>query len=250
MLKKIISYSLWGDDPKYTHGAIHNANLVTTEFPGWIMRIYYNNTVPPEVINILKDAPNVELILIEENQYSWGGLYWRFYVHDDESVERYIIRDLDCRLSKNDKACMDEWIDSKLPFHLMRAVSSHNIEIMGGLWGAVKSELKFNMLEEIAQYHNDLPPTRKGPDQQFLRDKVWPLIKGKCLVHGEDFNYNSGLVKDFIYGEGKRINYKGVLLPAAAGCVFDPEIETWEEGWEKDTRVNFNVKEWYNSKRK
>ena len=250
MLKKIISYSLWGNNPQYTHGAIHNANLVNTEFPGWIMRIYYNNTVPQEVIDVLKEAPSVELVLIDENKYSWGGLYWRFYVHDDKSVERYIIRDLDCRLSKNDKKCVDEWVDSKLPFHLMRTVSSHNIEIMGGLWGAVRSELQFNMLEEITKYHNSLPPTHKGPDQEFLKTKVWSLIKGKCLVHGLDFNYNSGVVKDFIYGLGLRENYNGILLPAPAGCVFGPEIETWEEGWEKDNRVSFNKEKWYNSIRK
>ena len=29
-MKKIISYSLWGNDPMYTQGALHNANLVAS----------------------------------------------------------------------------------------------------------------------------------------------------------------------------------------------------------------------------
>ena len=250
LMKKVISYSLWGDNPQYTHGAIHNANLITSTFPGWIMRVYYDNTVPTEVINTLKEAPNVELFLINKTQHLWEGLYWRFYVHDDPTVERYIVRDLDDRLSRNDKACVDEWVNSNIPFHLIRTVLSHNTEMMGGLWGVVRSKLDFNMVDEITKYNNNLPPNCKGPDQVFLKDKVWPLIKGKCLVHGLDFNYNSGIIKDFIYGENKRENYQGILLPAAAGCVFGHDIKTWEEGWEKDNRVNFNVKEWYNSIRK
>ena len=255
MLKKIISYSLWGANPLYTHGAIHNANLVTTEFPGWIMRVYYNNTVPLDVINILQKAPNVELIEIDDKEYSQGtrvtnAYFYRYYVQDDESVERYICRDLDWRLSKNDKACIDEWIDSKIPFHLMRPVSMHNVEMMAGLWGVVRNQLPINMFNELKDYFSLLSPNQKGPDQNFLRDKIFPLIKGNCLVHGLDFNYNSGVVKDFIYGSNLRENYKGTLLPSPAGCVFDPEIETWEEGWEKDNRVSFNKEKWYNSIRK
>ena len=249
-MKKIISYSLWGNDARYTQGALHNANLVASEFEGWTMRVYHNNTVPSEILEELRKNKNVELIPIDDERYSWGGLYWRFYVQDDKTVERYIIRDLDCRLSKNDKACIDEWEESGLPFHLMRTVETHATEIMGGLWGCVRSQLSIDMIESINDFHTNLPPENRGPDQTFLKLAVWPLIKGKCLVHGLDFNYNSGLVKDFIYGNGKRQKIPaGVSLPAAAGCVFEPHIKTWEEGWETDSRVSFNTQEWYESLR-
>ena len=36
----VISYGLYGDDPKYIIGAIRNAELVPTYFPGWEMRFY------------------------------------------------------------------------------------------------------------------------------------------------------------------------------------------------------------------
>jgi protein O-GlcNAc transferase len=250
-MKKIISYSLWGNDPMYTQGALHNANLVAHEFAGWTMRVYHNNTVPVEILNELNRNDKVELVAVDDNRYSWGGLYWRFYVQDDETVSRYIVRDLDCRLSKNDKACIDEWEESGLPFHLMRTVESHATEIMGGLWGCIRSELGIDMKASINDFHINLPPENRGPDQTFLKNTVWPLIKGKCLVHGMDFAYKSGTVKDFIYGYGKRqrIVPAGVSLPAAAGCVFGPEIETWEQGWELDSRVNFDKEEWYNAVR-
>ena len=37
-MKKVISFSLWGDNPKYTIGAIKNAELIDTIYPGWIGR--------------------------------------------------------------------------------------------------------------------------------------------------------------------------------------------------------------------
>ena len=144
MNKKIISYSLFGNDPKYTMGAIYNSNLLTKEFPGWIMRIYHDNTVDSRLISELSSKENVECVMVKDTKYSWEGLFWRFYVIADETVDRFIIRDLDCRLNRSDKYCVDEWVSSKYPFHLARCVSVHNIEMLGGLWGAVRKELNID----------------------------------------------------------------------------------------------------------
>ena len=45
--KKIISFSLWGDNPKYTIGAIRNAELTPM---GWISRFYCGLSVPTEIV--------------------------------------------------------------------------------------------------------------------------------------------------------------------------------------------------------
>jgi len=34
--KRVVSYGLYGSNPKYTHGAIRNAELVHVYFPGWV----------------------------------------------------------------------------------------------------------------------------------------------------------------------------------------------------------------------
>ena len=39
-MKKIISFCLWGDDPKYTKGAIENADIATELYPSWTCRYY------------------------------------------------------------------------------------------------------------------------------------------------------------------------------------------------------------------
>jgi len=37
-MKKIISFSLWGDNPIYTQGAIRNAELAKEVYPDWVCR--------------------------------------------------------------------------------------------------------------------------------------------------------------------------------------------------------------------
>ena len=44
--KRVVSYGLYGSNPKYTTGAIRNAELVKIYFPGWVARFYVDDTVP------------------------------------------------------------------------------------------------------------------------------------------------------------------------------------------------------------
>ena len=47
---KVISYSLWGDKPTYTVGAVKNADLAATLFPDWTCVFYCFSSVPKEII--------------------------------------------------------------------------------------------------------------------------------------------------------------------------------------------------------
>jgi len=61
-MKKIISYSLWGDNPMYTIGAIRNAELTPIVYPGWISRFYCGESVPTDIIKTLKSLPVLPLV--------------------------------------------------------------------------------------------------------------------------------------------------------------------------------------------
>ena len=50
-----VSFSLWGDQPIYNVGAIRNAELMKTIYSDWKMIVYYDNTVPSETIDKLKE---------------------------------------------------------------------------------------------------------------------------------------------------------------------------------------------------
>ena len=93
---RVVSFSLFGSDPLYTVGTIRNSELMLEIFPEWEMWVYHDDTVPSEILQILKKN-NVKLIKSEDS-----GFYrsmWRFYPCGHESVEYFISRDVDSRIS-------------------------------------------------------------------------------------------------------------------------------------------------------
>ena len=52
--KRVISFSLYGTNEKYIHGALHNVELALVYFPGWVCRFYVNSDVPIDALNALK----------------------------------------------------------------------------------------------------------------------------------------------------------------------------------------------------
>lgn len=187
-MKKVISFSLWGDNPKYTIGAIRNAELTPIIFPGWISRFYCGKSVPIEIIEKLKSLPQTEVIMMEV-EGDWTGMFWRFYACEDSDI--MLSRDTDSRLSQREKSAVDEWLDSDKDFHIMRDHPYHNIEILGGMWG-VRNGLLKNIKELITDY-------TKGNfwqvDQNFLREKIYPIVVNNCFTHDSYLNYNSNSKK-------------------------------------------------------
>ena len=183
-MKKIISFSLWGDNPKYTMGAIKNAELIDTIYPGWIGRFYCGKSVPIDIIEILKTYTNVEVIEMEENG-DWSGMFWRFYACEDSDV--MISRDTDSRLNLREKNAVDEWLNSDKDFHIMRDHPYHNALILGGMWGVRNGILK-NIVDLIKNYN-------KGDfwqvDQNFLREQIYPIVVNTSFVHDSYHNINS-----------------------------------------------------------
>ena len=53
-LVKVISFSLWGDNTRYTLGALQNASLAKMVYPDWICRFYVGHSTPRIVVDMLK----------------------------------------------------------------------------------------------------------------------------------------------------------------------------------------------------
>ena len=181
----VISYSLWGTLPKYLKGAIENVRLAKDIYPDWKCRFYVDKTVPMEFCKEMHKRYDSDFYLIDNPFGSWHGLFWRFYVSDDPTVDRYIIRDCDSRLSRREAYAVDEWIKSGKPFHCMKDHPwQSGVPILGGMWGAVHGCIP-NMKDLIHRWINVNMITQKGPDQFFLRDVVWPMVKDRCIEHDE-----------------------------------------------------------------
>lgn len=181
-MKKIISFSLWGDNPRYTMGALHNASLAKSVYPDWVCRFYVGKSVPEHIVTYLSEFNNVEIINMDE-EGDWKGMFWRFWAASDQSVDALIVRDCDSRLWFREKLAVEEWLKSDKDFHIIKDHQFHNVPILGGMWG-VRNGLLKNMKDLCEEYH-------KGNfwqvDQNFLRDIIYPIVKSKSHTHDTFF---------------------------------------------------------------
>lgn len=181
-MKKVISFSLWGNNLKYTIGAIKNAELALKIYPDWVCRYYVGKTTPVDIIEKLILFENTEIKIMNDSG-NWSGMFWRFYAAVDPEVDVMISRDTDSRLSEREKAAVDDWMNSGKGFHIMRDHPYHRTEILGGMFGIKKNTI--NNLYDLLENYN------KGDfwqaDQNFLREKIYPLIHNDSKVHDPFF---------------------------------------------------------------
>lgn len=184
---KVISFSLYGDNPKYTIGAIKNSELKETFFPGWEMRVYHNDSVPNYVLEQL-EANNVVLINTGVEQGVCNAM-WRF-APASEKVECFISRDCDSRLFERDAVAVQEWLDSGKCFHIIRDhPGGHAWEISAGMWGARGCFVE-NIQEKMNEYiQTSSWVTDRAVDQRFLQEIIYPRAVESLFLHDEYFNY-------------------------------------------------------------
>lgn len=204
---KYLSFSLWGDKPIYNIGAIKNAELWKEIYPEWCMVVYYNNTVPKNIINSLKE---LDVKLIDMSDSRIYGCFWRFLISDEDDCEYAVFRDCDSRISVREKMAVDEWLLSNKTLHVMRDHPGHGVPfgatslgILAGMWG-IKGK-QFNMKDTILGFQMD-KLDKYGVDQSFLVD-VYRKYITDYLSHDEFFEKNPFPIKRengrFI---GERIN--------------------------------------------
>ena len=179
-MKKVISFSIYGNSKKYTVGLLKNLELAKTIYPDWTIYIYYNTSVPKEFIDRYSEFNGVEMINMDTQ--SIPGMFWRFIPR--ENVERFIVRDVDSRLSIREKLAVDEWIESDKTLHVLRDHPHHQHKINGGMFG-LKITNDFNMLDEINKWLVDknLAIDNKFGDLSFLTDVVYSRFHNDMLEH-------------------------------------------------------------------
>jgi len=187
--QNIISFSLFGDNPKYCENAIINATLAPTLYPSWKCRFYCDTKVPKDVIKRLQKY-NVEIILKATPKDRSEMFLWRFLVMGDQKVERYIVRDCDAVINTKESRAVEEWIASGKRFHIMRDFYTHTDLILAGMFGGT-TDIFPNIKEMIRHFNRTKQRNRSHQDQLFLREYVWETIKSDCLIHDSHFRYGS-----------------------------------------------------------
>ena len=133
--RNVISFSLFGADPRYCIFAVENAIATKHVYPGWTSRFYVDETVPKETLAKLKQLGAQLVGKPKHNPRLNTGLFWRFEVASDPNVDYFVVRDADALINVREKTAIDEWLASGRRFHLMRDFHSHSELILAGMWG-------------------------------------------------------------------------------------------------------------------
>ena len=186
--KKIISFALWGTNPLYVDGAMWNAEHSKDFYPDWKCRFYHDDTVPTPALQFIADTGAEMRPMARTTDVL--GMFWRFHpMFDDWEIERFIVRDTDSKFTNREVKMVNEWIESKKPFHIVRDCESHATQILGGTWGAIPGCIK-DFEEKIGFWFTQIRPDGANPrglfhgsDQLFLGRFVWPIIKNNHCAH-------------------------------------------------------------------
>ena len=199
--KNIISFSLWGNNPLYTKGAILNSQFIPVIYPYWTARFYCADNTDKEIIQALKKN-NAQVILVSQSNEIYKALFWRYLVLDDPSVERYMIRDIDSLPTCQERTAIDQWIESKELFHIIRDHYSHCTVINAGLFAGIQGAL--SGFQEMSNLFYFYAQKERTVDQRFLQFFVWPIIKNECLTHDDYFKFGNNVAEYSKYGKNSK----------------------------------------------
>lgn len=186
----VISMSLAGDDLQPIYGAIRNAQLMTVHYPEWTLAIYVSSSkeahrIPQLYLNKLKTL-GARIIEVPKDIASLPPAVWKYLILDDPSVEVFLIRDPEFRLSDRERDMVIQWLGGQSPcFHCLRDHPSHKtIPVVDGLWGGVAKCVRQRLGDSMSNLlRNSTQPGTGFQLNDFLQSVVWGRLQGSALCH-------------------------------------------------------------------
>ena len=128
-MKKIISFSLYGNKPNFQIGAVVNTMEARRIYPGWTCRFY---TTDDELICRQLEYLGAEVVRMHD--WPEGGMFWRFLAVDD--ADFCLSRDCDSVVTEREAVAVNEWMEGDYQWHAMHDHKAHRrFSMMGGMWG-------------------------------------------------------------------------------------------------------------------
>lgn len=197
---KAISYALFG----YNKARQDNCFDFNSYLRGLMISIRMNRIVYPEWTTVLNtDRETYEAfkdlfdgiwdleVHINEPEPLCKAMLWRlkpiYLMQDAKDWDKpkfthVLCRDLDSPTTKKEAQCVQYWMNKGSAMHAITDSVSHNIPLMGGMIG-IKTDMwtlrmpkTWNALLELGRGINY---ERKGTDQQFLNECVYPIWASK-----------------------------------------------------------------------
>lgn len=190
---KVVSFSLWGNQSKYTIGSIKNADLAKEFYPDFECWFYIHKpSVPQNIIDELAKRDNVKIFYKEGDINTSKPMMWRFEPIINQGVEVMMSRDTDTRILLREKLAVEEWLQSDKLIHIMRDHPYHNYAIQGGMWGIKQNNLC--NWEEVMK--NVIQASARLYDQLFVSNIIYNIYKNSAMIHASYHKYENN-AKDF-----------------------------------------------------
>jgi hypothetical protein len=208
-MEKVISFSLYGNLPIYTNGAINNAKLIPIIYGNdWKIRFYIKDVIK-ETIDLLKEL-NCEIIDMNNSNIKNGMMYRFTAVKKDNIV---LIRDCDSIITYREKMMVDQFINSKKRMHIIRDHPNHKAHIMGGIYGFNNSKIDMEDLINQTDLKNN---SNYMIDQLFLAKLIYPMYKEDMLIH-DNFNNFYRERNELVLKWPRQINHIGQRITNEIG---------------------------------
>ena len=189
-MKRVLSFTLYGTNPRYTVGAVKNAILAARIYPDFLVRFYFGSDVPRQTLTTLGIMPNVEIFKVDGYHGKFSNA-WRFLAFSDPDVEIAMMRDADARITIREKIAVDEWMLSGIEYHSMKdhPTGHKSFPINAGMWGGRTEGLR-HMKEIMEDFRARKMENGFAADQAFLAFRVAPLVYKSMMIH-DSFNKTS-----------------------------------------------------------
>ena len=105
---KVISLSLFGDNPYYYNHAYKMKDDLPKYFPDWELRIYIHYKTPAFVIKKFIEKGCQVIIVQQDNMTPSDSTFWRFLAAQDDVI--FMCRDVDYQLNDFDYQQVNQWI--------------------------------------------------------------------------------------------------------------------------------------------
>jgi len=175
----VFSFSLYGANPKYTHGAIANARIIARRFPTARMFIYAADSVPTDILDQLDTMDHVRVIPVPSRPGS-AGMFDRYVAIDDEACDVMFVRDADSRIHDRDAACIDDFLVAPdKHIQIIRDHKYHRSHIMGGTVGFRKAAL-LEPMQTLVDRH--IHRTAYEADQHFLAREFYLRLLPRAQI--------------------------------------------------------------------
>ena len=193
---KVVSFSLWGNESRYTIGSLKNADLAKEFYPDFECWFYIHKpSVPQNIIDELAKRDNVKIFFKDGDINTTKPMMWRFEPITNPEVEVMLSRDTDTRILPREKLAVDEWLQSDKLLHSMRDHPHHNFKIQAGMWGIKQNNL-CNWIELMANFSQNNKSYNRFDDQNFLTNYIYPIYSNTLFVHAT-FNKIEPFAKNF-----------------------------------------------------